>query len=73
MFSVELHRQLQLLKDQIIHKDQKISELIRTVVDLCSDLDQQEQHGKRDSLRFFGIPENSAHDNTDNKICNAWR
>ena len=74
MFSAELHRQLQPLKDTINQKDQKILELKKAVVDLRSELDQLEQHGRRDSLRFSGIPENPAHDNTDNKIldiCNA--
>ena len=74
MFSAELHRQLQPLKEQIIHKDKEISDLKKAVVDLRSELDQLEQHGRHDSLRFSGIPENPAHDNTDNKIldiCNA--
>ena len=74
MFSAELHRQLQPLKDMIDQKDQEILELKEAVADLRSELDQLEQHGRRDSLRFSGIPENPAHDNTDNKIldiCNA--
>ena len=69
MFSAELHRQLQPLKEQIIHKDKEISELKKAVVDLRSELDQLEQHGRRDSLRFSGIPENPAH---DNKTIKSW-
>ena len=70
MFSAELHRQLQPLKDMINQKDQEILELKKAVVDLRSELDQLEQHGRRDSL---GIPENPAHDNTDNKILDIPR
>ena len=68
MLSTELHRQLQPLKAEIARKDQEILKLKNTVVDLRSELDQLEQHGRRDSLRFTGLPENEAHDDTDKLI-----
>ena len=68
MLSTELHRQLQPLKAETARKDQNILELKNTVVDRRSELDQLEQHGRRDSLRFTGLPENEAHDETDKLI-----
>ena len=65
---VHVHHQLQLLKAEIARKDQEILELKNTVVDLRSELDQPEQHGSRVSLRFTGLPENEAHDDTDKLI-----
>ena len=40
------------------------------------ELDQLEQHGKRGSLRFTGLPDNEAHDDTDKLIldvCSATK
>ena len=70
MISGELHRQLKPLKDSITAKDDEIKELKDTVSKLESKVEELEQHGRRDSLRFAGIPENKEHDDTDTAILN---
>ena len=65
LISSELHRQLKPLKDALEAKDREIKELKKTISDQNDKLDQLEQHGRRDSLRIAGIPENEASDDTD--------
>ena len=70
MISGELHRQFKPLKDSITAKDDEIKELKDTVSKLESKVEELEQHGRRDSLRIAGIPENKEHDDTDTAILN---
>ena len=70
MISGELHRKLKPLKDAITAKDDEIKELKYTVSRLESKVEELEQHGRRDSLRIAGIPENKEHDDTDTAILN---
>ena len=65
LISSELHRQLKPFKDALEAKDREIKELKKTISDQNDKLDQLEQHGRRDSLRIAGIPENEASDDTD--------
>ena len=73
--SVEVHRQIAPLKQQLSEKDaelQRLRNIIRGQQIILNDL---EQH-RRDSLRISGIPENPEHDNTDEavlKICNEMK
>ena len=74
MISSELHRQLKLYKDDLAAKDKEIQELKQTISELDRKIDDLEQHGRRDSLRISGIPENEEHDDTDAailQICEA--
>ena len=65
LISSELHRQLKPFKDALEAKDREIKERKKTISDQNDKLDQLEQHGRRDSLRIAGIPENEASDDTD--------
>ena len=60
IISAELHRQTQPLKQQIREKDREIVALKETIELQQTMLDDLEQHGRRDSLRVAGIPENRA-------------
>ena len=66
--STEVHRQLTLLREQLKHKDEEILRLKKTISDQQVMLDNLEQHGRRDSLRITGIPENPEHDDTDGAV-----
>ena len=68
LISSELHRQLKPFKDALEAKDNEIKELKKTISAQNDKLDQLEQHGRRDSLRIAGIPENEASDDTDAAI-----
>ena len=70
MISGELHNQLRPFKDDIIAKDAEIKDLKNTIGKLESKVEELEQHGRRDSLRIAGIPENTEHDDTDTAILN---
>ena len=63
LISSELHRQLKPFNDALEAKE--IKELKKTISDQNDKLDQLEQHGRWDSLRIAGIPENEASDDTD--------
>ena len=57
-------------------KDAELQRLRNIIRDQQIMLDDLEQHGRRDSLRISGIPENPEHDNTDEavlKICNEMK
>ena len=72
IISAEVHRQTQPLKQQIHEKDREIVALKETIELQQTMLDDLEQHGRRDSLRVAGIPENPSHDDTDAavlKVC----
>ena len=68
LISSELHRQLKPFKDALEAKDREIKELKKTISDQNDKLDQLEQHGRRDSLRIAGIPQNEASDVTDTAV-----
>ena len=63
--SAEVHRQSTPLREQLKHKDEEILRLKETIFDQQVMLDNLEQHGRRDSLRITGIPDNPEHDDTD--------
>ena len=63
--SAEVHRQILPLRQQLQEKDLEILTLKKTIVDQQVQLDDLEQHGRRDSLRVSGIPEPEEHDDTD--------
>ena len=65
LLSAEVHRQTQPLKEQLREKDSEIEALKETIQMQQTKLDDLEQHGRRDSLRVAGIPENPDHDDTD--------
>ena len=70
--SAEVHRQITPLKNQLSEKDAELTRLRNVIRDQQMMLDDLEQHGRRDSLRITGVPENPEHDNTDEailKIC----
>ena len=74
--SVEVHRQMAPLKQQLSEKDAELQRLRNIIRDQQIMLDDLEQHGRRDSLRISGVPENPEHDNTDEavlKICNEMK
>ena len=74
--SVEVHRQMAPLKQQLSEKDAELQRLRNIIGDQQIMLDDLEQHGRRDSLRISGVPENPEHDNTDEavlKICNEMK
>ena len=74
--SVEVHRQIAPLKQQLSEKDTDLQRLRNIIRDQQIMLDDLEQHERRDSLRISGIPENPEHDNTDEavlKICNEMK
>ena len=73
MISSELHRQLKPMRDALSTKDAEIADLKKTISVMSTQMDDLEQHGRRDSLRFAGIPE-SDNDDTDSavlKICSV--
>ena len=70
MISGELHKQLRPFKDALTAKDAEIKDLKDTIGKLESKVEELEQHGRRDSLRIAGIPENTEHDDTDTAISN---
>ena len=61
----EVYRQTLSLRKVIEDKDKEINQLKKTVNEQKVKLDDLEQHGRRDSLRISGIPENPDHDDTD--------
>ena len=69
LISSELHRQLKPTRDALSAKDAEIADLKKTIADMNSQLEELEQHGRRDSLRIAGIPE-SDNDDTDSAILN---
>ena len=69
LISSELHRQLQPMREALSAKDAEIADLKKTITDMSSQLEELEQHGRRDSLRIAGIPE-SDNDDTDSAILN---
>ena len=74
--SVEVHRQIAPLKQQLSEKDLALQRLRNIIRDQQIMLDDLDQHGRRDSLRISGIPENPEHDNTDAavlKICKEMK
>ena len=74
--SVEVHRQIAPLKQQLSEKDAELQRLRNIIRDQQIMLDDLEQHERCDSLRILGISENPEHDNTDEavlKICNEMK
>ena len=57
------------LKTKMADKDQIIQKLTRQVEDIETKYDDLEQHGRKGSVRVFGIPENTT-GNTDTKVLN---
>ena len=57
------------MRDALSAKDAEIADLKKTIADMNSQLEELEQHGRRDSLRIAGIPE-SDNDDTDSAILN---
>ena len=55
------------LKGEIKSRDDTIRSLQSDVIQLQTRVEDLEQHGRRDSLRFFGIPEDKP-GNTDDKV-----
>ena len=55
------------LKGEIKSRDDTIRSLQSEVTQLQTRVEDLEQHGRRDSLRFFGIPEDEP-GNTDDKV-----
>ena len=53
----ELHRQLKPMRDALSAKDAEIADLKKTISVMSTQMDDLEQHGRRDSLRIDGIPE----------------
>ena len=74
--TVEVHRQIAPLKQQLSEKDAELQRLRNIVRAQQIMLDDLEQQGHRVSLRIAGIPENPEHDNRDEavlKICNEMK
>ena len=74
--SAEVHRQMLPLRQQLQEKDQEILTLKKTIADQQVQLDDLEQHGRRDSLRVSGIPAPEEHDDTDAavmSVCTAMK
>ena len=67
MISSELHRQLKPMRDALSAKDAEIADLKKTISVMSTQMDDLEQHGRRDSLRIAGIPE-SDNDDTDSAV-----
>ena len=64
LISSAIHKQLKPLKYELETKDNEIRTLKRTIMEQNAKLHQLEQHGRRDSLRISGIPENVENDDT---------
>ena len=58
---------VEVLKKESAAKDEKIATLQRQVTDLEIKMDDHEQHGRRDSVRIFGLSETSS-GTTDEKV-----
>ena len=74
--SAEVHRQKLPFRQQFQEKDLEILTLKKTIADQQVQLDDLEQHGRRDSLRVSGIPEPEEHDDTDAavmSVCTAMK
>ena len=74
--SAEVHRQMLPFRQQLQEKDQEILTLKKTIADQQVQLDDLEQHGRRDSLRVSGIPEPEEYDGTDAavmSVCTAMK
>ena len=70
--SAEVHRQITPLRKQMDETNAELQRLKDIMNDQKILIDDIEQHGRRDSLRSVGIPENPGHDDTDGailKIC----
>ena len=70
--SAEVHRQITPLRKQLDETNAELQRLKNIMNDQKTLIDDIEQHGRRDSLRIVGIPENPGHDDTDGailKIC----
>ena len=63
--SAEIDKQIKPLKKLLQAKDRTIVKLNNKVVSLEEQLDDLEQYGRRESLRFSGIPENDDVHTTD--------
>ena len=66
--SAEVHRQMTPLRKQLDEKNAELQRLKNIIHDQQTMIDDIEQRGRRDSLRFAGIPENANHDDTDAAI-----
>ena len=64
----EVHRQMTPLRKQLDEKNAELQRLKNIIHDQQTMIDDIEQHGRRDSLRFADIPENANHDDTDAAI-----
>ena len=68
LISSEIHKQLKPLQEELETKNKEIWALKITIMEQNTKLDQLEQHGRRDSLRISGIPENVKNDDTDTAV-----
>ena len=66
--SAEVYRQMTPLKKQLDEKNAELQRLKTIIHDQQTMIDDIEQHGRRDSLRFAGIHENLYHDDTNAAI-----
>ena len=74
--SAEVHRQMTPLRKQLDETNAELQKLKNTIRDQQTLIDDIEQHGRRDSLRIAGIPENPDHDDTDGailKVCEQMK
>ena len=74
--SVEVHRQVTPLRKQLDETNAELQRLKNIIRDQQTMIDDIEQHGRRDSLRIAGIPENPDHDDTDGailKVCEQMK
>ena len=63
----KLDSTVEILKKESAAKDEKIATLQRQVTELEIKMDDHEQHGRRDSVRIFGLSEISS-GTTDEKV-----
>ena len=68
IISAEVHRQIMPMKELLNKKDNEILSLKKTITEQQAKLEDLEQHGRRDSLRVAGVPENTESDDTDAAI-----
>ena len=68
LMSIEIQKQSKSLKDELETKDKATRAFKRAIMEQNTKLDQLQQHGRCDSLRISGIPENVENDDTNAAI-----
>ena len=66
--SAEVHRLMTPIRKQLVEKNAELQRLKNIIHDQLTMIDDIEQPGRRDSLKFAGIPGNPKHDDTDTAL-----